>query len=1115
MFRRTHLSAGRQRSDNVLQFWRVAIVLFLSATTPTALSEPRSDNDASTVVAQWLRLDSAPLNARIGNRIEKVVPLKDSSGTVFAYSVHMKPTGFVIVPAEDEVEPVIAFSCGTVFKLSGDNPLGAMVLHDAAGRVNRARRDQKTVVPGKARVRQSHAETARAKWTMFREKFPALDATSLHGGAIQLMGLPSVTDLRVAPFVLSKWGQQGAAGGNCYDYYTPGTCPCGCVATAMAQLMRYYRYPTFGIGTASFSIKVNGVPEMHPLMGGDGIGGPYSWSDMPLDPATGVTDAQRHAIGTLCHDAGVASHMAYASQSGTSANEALIAMTSVFGYSNGVFGGYPDARDLSGADFNLMANPNLHAKMPVFLGILKSSGGGHAVLCDGYGYNSGTIYHHLNMGWSGSQDAWYNLPNINSSPSYDCVFACLYNVYTSGVGEVVSGRITNPLGAPITGVVVTAQDEYGTVFTGISDSTGIYAVVHMPSSSHYWVSASKPGYSFAGQTADTGFSANYAPPSGNIWGKDFIGTAATGPADPVALAAFTGDKSGIDLRWIKNVSNDNVMIAWKTNGTFGTPSGTYSPNDPILGGGIVLYSGNAMTFAHTGLLSGTAYDYRAWSVDPATNYSVGSSVSATTHFIYYVNDSSTADDVWCSTTGNDANSGTSTGAPKARIQTVLDTYNLEPGDSIYVDTGTYVLLSNIVVGAGDQGSPQHHVTIRGSPKGTVIDRNCGTNGSYGLFLDRADYMDISDLSFTGGYYSVYMYDADVCVFTNLTVRGATNHGVRLERSWHNRFDDFRVCGSGQDGIFMYDTSRYNTFTHGIVWKNNQCGINLQDVSVSNLFEHCTVVLNTSHQFYITGAQTVLLLTNSIVVASGIGNYCIYRSNGKYLGDYNDLHATDDANVGYYGGAQTSLANWRTATSRDTNSISADPAFVDTANGDFHLKSTTGSWHGGAWTADTTNSPGIDTGLPTSSYALEPAPNGGFVNLGAHGNTPQSSKSADADSDGLSDTLETFRVGSNPFVADSDGDGVNDGDEWAAGTSPTNTASVFAIEQVAQPEPARAEVRWYSVTNRTYAIDRATNLMNGGFTALTNNIPATPPVNVYTDVVDGLGHTLFYRVKTQP
>ena len=68
-----------------------------------------------------------------------------------------------------------------------------------------------------------------------------------------------------------------------------------------------------------------------------------------------------------------------------------------------------------------MVNPNLDAGYPVLFGI--TGAGGHAIVCDGYGYNPSTMYHHLNMGWSGNDDAWYNLPTI------DTAMALIYTIH--------------------------------------------------------------------------------------------------------------------------------------------------------------------------------------------------------------------------------------------------------------------------------------------------------------------------------------------------------------------------------------------------------------------------------------------------------------------------------------------------------------------------------------------------------------------------------------------------------------------------------------------------------------------------------------------------------------
>ncbi len=71
---------------------------------------------------------------------------------------------------------------------------------------------------------------------------------------------------------------------------------------------------------------------------------------------------------------------------------------------------------------------------------------------------------------------------------------------------------------------------------------------------------------------------------------------------------------------------------------------------------------------------------------------------------------------------------------------------------------------------------------------------------------------------------------------------------------------------------------------------------------------------------------------------------------------------------------------------------ADPLFIDPALGDFHLRSQGGHYAAGIWIQDSQHSPGVDAGELKSAFSLEPQPNGGRVNLGAYGNSPQASKS---------------------------------------------------------------------------------------------------------------------------
>jgi hypothetical protein len=104
------------------------------------------------------------------------------------------------------------------------------------------------------------------------------------------------------------------------------------------------------------------------------------------------------------------------------------------------------------------------------------------------------------------------------------------------------------------------------------------------------------------------------------------------PNPPSGFIANATGTAQINLAWTKNAANNNVMVAFNTVNTFGTPAGNYVAGNSIAGGGTVIYNGAASSFSHnTGLNPAITYYYKAWSVlPPAPTYSTGASASATT-----------------------------------------------------------------------------------------------------------------------------------------------------------------------------------------------------------------------------------------------------------------------------------------------------------------------------------------------------------------------------------------------------------------------------------------------------------------------------------------------------
>jgi hypothetical protein len=172
-----------------------------------------------------------------------------------------------------------------------------------------------------------------------------------------------------------------------------------------------------------------------------------------------------------------------------------------------------------------MVNANLDAGYPVIFGIKNTEAeNGHAVIADGYGYDASTLYHHLNMGWEGVDDVWYNLPDVNYVPSgyYDVIEGCLYNIFTSGTGEIISGRVTDVSGNPISEAMVTAQGGRRR-YTSVTNNRGIYAFVDVSSYATYRISVTKTGFTFDIQSVEIEKSGNSRSSSGNKWGVNFVG----------------------------------------------------------------------------------------------------------------------------------------------------------------------------------------------------------------------------------------------------------------------------------------------------------------------------------------------------------------------------------------------------------------------------------------------------------------------------------------------------------------------------------------------------------------------------------------------------------------
>lgn len=548
-------------------------VLLSFFTLCAADAAPVFADAAKVAVEGWRKAEVRPMGTNVGSRAQSVQTEVDAAGLPLYHVVFMTDDGkavkgYVIVAGDDEAEPVLAFSSGTTFR--ADNPL-RFLLQRHMPKLLGALRQAGFRKP----LLQTRAAVARAKWETLRGR---RQGAAPQSGAPSQSAAPPQSDTYVAPLIQSAWSQDTSDdtlnGPACYNYYTPpyasgnsSNYPCGCVATCFAQVMRLWQYPTTAVGQPVFDITINNTPTTASLLGGDGKGGAYVWANMPLVPSNGVTLAQARQIGVLSHDMAVASMMDF-EMNGSSAlmSDAATALVKNFhfGEAMDVYTNTSDSQTMSAPLLLSMLTPNLNAGFPVLLGVRDPQNDGHALVCDGYGYNGGTLYHHLNLGWGGDANAWYALPTINTDvDNFNVVDECSFNVFPTGTGEIISGQVTNASGAPVPGVVVTATRMPGKSYSASTNLKGIYAITHVPSSSTFTVSASGTGYTFTSKSVATGASSSGSLGQGGAVG-DQSNINFTGAPDPSFFAGAVSLGSGVEYL---SFPNGNVF-GYYTNASF-------------------------------------------------------------------------------------------------------------------------------------------------------------------------------------------------------------------------------------------------------------------------------------------------------------------------------------------------------------------------------------------------------------------------------------------------------------------------------------------------------------------------------------------------------------------
>lgn len=216
----------------------------------------------------------------------------------------------------------------------------------------------------------------------------------------------SYTQPTVAPLLGNiQWNQDDPYNRMCPEYDGVHKAATGCVATAMAQVMGYWKYPnqlqTDIPGYTSKSNKIN-VPGISKAT--DDI---YDWDNiLPQYRSGSFNDVQANAVAKLMHHCGVAVKMDYGQSSGANVNPEHL--SKYFGYDKDFMAEvYREAFSIK--EWNTLIDNELKAKRPVLYSG-QSSSSGHQFVCDG---SDGKGLYHINWGWGGYQDGYFDITILN------------------------------------------------------------------------------------------------------------------------------------------------------------------------------------------------------------------------------------------------------------------------------------------------------------------------------------------------------------------------------------------------------------------------------------------------------------------------------------------------------------------------------------------------------------------------------------------------------------------------------------------------------------------------------------------------------------------------------
>jgi len=312
-------------------------------------------------------------------------PLYDDAGEkILAYVFELEPQGFVVVTADDDLVPIIAYS-----------ELGSFCWEEHPENIllNMLREDLNLRLEAVDLMPQERIEKYQQVW----KGLIAGDPEYLDPGD----SWPPLGSTWTGGWVESAWHQHSPYNDSCpIDPETGERCVVGCTGTAMAQIVNYWQYPNSVAFTEddNYTTRTRCIEVYAP----DASITAVDYNDGDPDSSTCA------AISYAC---GVGSKMDYTSGgSGAFPGDARASFLKHFKYMHAEFLYCEDQYTQDTVQFYRIMEENMKDSMPILLGVIsEETPAGHSIVCDGFRETSTGEEWHLNWGWG---EYWQPFPNV-------------------------------------------------------------------------------------------------------------------------------------------------------------------------------------------------------------------------------------------------------------------------------------------------------------------------------------------------------------------------------------------------------------------------------------------------------------------------------------------------------------------------------------------------------------------------------------------------------------------------------------------------------------------------------------------------------------------------------